>query len=1137
MSKIFRLFKSGTDTYQGWNDSTAFPYNSTSRDTIEEPDGASAKHEITSIPSPFARIDLVKTAFREVCNRSKKKKVNLDGDTIFHKMVSDTFDVGEIFFNIDKYKDKIEIITWDAAHSIQMLMNDGKLSHFYFADALNKYFQSDAHTYNFDRLKNVYLLNYINGSSELNIIGATSPATLFFSTANTLDYVKDVYFSDADKPFDEEYQPLYKRDRDYIKAWFTLRKVIPDFSTLFPEIDIYLEYTYKELTDQDFKRTLLDLGAANSADFGTINVQTFQQSNNVEVLGFNLLKKKQTEVSSVSEFTIKPSVEDIEGNLPLVLPVESGNKYSDMLYTIGKWGIANVAPYKDKEDNYTKRVLPFDGSKSPYLTISDFLEDTLIRVPHTLNDQHFFNGNIVIDTPKLSYLLPIKPLLFKFFTIDDVVNGLDNGQSLIEMEILAGGSVKVVLRIPIKGNRNTKFMEYSRIYYNGRISEEEKNEGGIKEFDFTGHIMPMVRFNNSAADAYYSVSCVSTFSRKYQYTFYLGGNVLAQASKVCRNEDGAYPYKSDNYVLKQTNFDYIQVKDRNGDCGIILPLFKQQRSINVFEFAVDLGTSNTHIEYKKQGDTKSLPFGFDEQDSLACQFFKQSLNFSGREDDLIDETELIRKDFLPSQVGRGDFKFPTRTILSCAKTIDWTNAQEPFGLCNIPLTYDKRKDMIYNDIHYNLKWGNDVNQSAMEAYVECLMLMLRNKVLLNDGDLRNTKVTWFYPISMAPKRIQKLRSTWDSMYSKYFSDGTATTAITESAAPIVYYFSRYATATNLINIDMGGGTTDIAFAKNKGIQYVTSFKYATNVLFEDSFSELNLNNGIIDWHKNNILKLLQEKGLNELVAIFNSQNNAQPANMASFLFSLKENSLVKDAKVRDKSVDFNALLRDDENFKIVFILYYVAIIYHIASIVKVKGLEEPRHIAFSGNGSKVINIITTDHKLLARLTKAIFEHVLGHKYSSELEILGLDNTSNPKESTCKGGVLSATDNTSLDNVIILKGDGSDIVDNTKTYDDLNDVDLGKTVQSVTDFFKFVLYTLDDKVDYDNCFGVTQASINIAKKVCQKDLLTYLNKGIAQRKDNTDGKNKIEETTFFYPIKGVINALSQAIYDNLISHEQ
>ena len=105
MSKIFRLYKEGTSTYQDWNNSPAFPYNSTNRQSIEDPEGASAKNEITSIPSPFARIDLVKNAFREVCKPDKSThKPDLDGQTIFHKMVSDTLDVAEIFFNLNKYK-------------------------------------------------------------------------------------------------------------------------------------------------------------------------------------------------------------------------------------------------------------------------------------------------------------------------------------------------------------------------------------------------------------------------------------------------------------------------------------------------------------------------------------------------------------------------------------------------------------------------------------------------------------------------------------------------------------------------------------------------------------------------------------------------------------------------------------------------------------------------------------------------------------------------------------------------------------------------------------------------------------------------------------------------------------------------
>lgn len=104
MSKIFRLYQQGNETYSDWDSNLSFPYNQTARDTINDPDGASANHQITSIPSPFARIDLVKSAFAEVNKRG------VDGNTIFHKMVSDTLDIAEIFFNIDKHRNKVEII-------------------------------------------------------------------------------------------------------------------------------------------------------------------------------------------------------------------------------------------------------------------------------------------------------------------------------------------------------------------------------------------------------------------------------------------------------------------------------------------------------------------------------------------------------------------------------------------------------------------------------------------------------------------------------------------------------------------------------------------------------------------------------------------------------------------------------------------------------------------------------------------------------------------------------------------------------------------------------------------------------------------------------------------------------------------
>ena len=1135
MSKVFRLYKEGTTTYQEWNENPAFPYNSNARDTIEDPDGASAKTEITSIPSPFARIDLVKTAFREVCRRAIKNIKELEGNTIFHKMVSDSLDVGEIFFNIDKFKDKIEIITWNPSSMISALKNDNNISHYYVADALEKYLQSDAKTYNFNQLQNIYLLNYTKGPDELNIIGATSPATLFFSGANDLEYIQDIFFANNDRPFDGDYVALYNRDFDYIKAWWTLRKTIPFFSNLFPEIESYLNLTFKAISDQQVKNKLNAITSASAKDFDLIDVQTHQQSNQVEVLGTVLFKKKgRSEIEN--EFTIRPE-RNIAGVKPLVLPVESGNKYSNLKYANGAWGNTNKAPYKPIIADVERRTLPYDGSVYSYLTISDFLEDTIVKVPHSLNKKYFFNGNLNEVEAMTSFLLPIKPLYFRYFSIETLNSTMPDGKFAFEMESIAGGSVNVVIRIPITGNGNISYIEYQRIYYAQRQADvsETQNSGGMTTFDFTGLVMPSMRFQNEE-DAIYTVSCVSTFSNQFRFDFYRESEIIRDIPMDCRNQErGLFDFKAETYTIQNSNFDFIRVSNKSGVSNVIIPNFLIHQNLEDYEFAVDLGTSNTHIEFKKADSNSSESFSYKESESVFSTFFVQSyreIEGKLKPIDLNDETDLMVRDFIPTFIGAdSDFSFPTRTALSYAKTTDWTEKLRTFGLINFDITFNKKLGIAYNaKPMVNIKWSSKPNaQSAMQAYIRNVMMIIRNKVIANNGNLARTKITWFYPNSMSPRRLSQLRTAWNDSYTELFNQDGVTRNLSESVAPIQFYFRRYATATNLVNVDIGGGTTDIAFSSNGKVEYITSFKFAANSLFEDSFSDINPNNGIVDWFKNDILGLLQSKPeLNELVNIFNS-NLGQPANMASFLFSLKDNSATK--SLAQNNIDFNKILQNDTKFKMVFIIFYTAIIYHIAQIVKTKGLKTPRHIAFSGNGSKIISIISSDPKILGKYTKVIFEKVLGTKYGSALDILGLEQGSNPKESTCKGGLIAAEVYDEEPETLVLRDSSGKLASADDTYSSISDAHKAEIVKTVKDFFRFALTEIPSAFNLDNNFGVDNVTMKIAKEECIKDLETYLDKGIELSiKESGNKDNQIEDAITFYPIKGALQSLSSKIQE-------
>ena len=53
-----------------------------------------------------------------------------------------------------------------------------------------------------------------------------------------------------------------------------------------------------------------------------------------------------------------------------------------------------------------------------------------------------------------------------------------------------------------------------------------------------------------------------------------------------------------------------------------------------------------------------------------------------------------------------------------------------------------------------------------------------------------------------------------------------------------------------------------------------------------------------------------------------------------------------------------------------------------------------------------------------------------------------------------------------------------------------------------------------------------------KQLCYRDIRTYLENGITLKKDEItqDGADdKLEETLFFYPLVGIINAVVRTIY--------
>lgn len=1138
MSKVYRIYPEGDNKIEGWKSQDSNPYDETNINKIEDPNGGDSKKEITSIPSPFARIDLVKTAFSEVAKACKGKKgkslrEELDKQTIYHKMISDSLDVGEIFFNLEKFKDKFEILVWspDRLKNVE----NGSMGRKCYADALKTYWEADEETYHFKNVKNIYILNYKRGN-RLCVVGATSPSTLFFSNANDLSDVRGVQIGE-DKPFDDEYQPLYRRDPEYVKYLIGLSDSTRKFGNKMKELSEYLDLTSKALEDvwkQDDFNNFPDFSSENECPNGFKKITTVgSQVNDVEVLGFPLYQKALKEVTD-SDFIIK------SGKVPdckyLVLPVDSGNIYEDWQYTTARWG-KNQAPAFD-ERLLESRTLPNDGSKQPYLTISDFLESTILSTSHKLNNDLFYDGDFRSEKNSASYLLPLTPLFFKFFSAKELV---DN--KMILLERLNDSAVSVTLKVPTKKG----VVKYNRVYTT-QNSNIERNEGQIIKGELENSdvvVCPAIPMPENVTP-YYAFNVIAPFGNVIDLKLFQNGQAVDTVGTPSnRNEDDRNANSNIGYTVN-SEFECVQVRTSSG-VSMAVPMFltKKNKGTHQITYSVDLGTSNTHIEYVDvtENRRKCLPFEYKASENMVGLMFlpiKKEREGKIVEIGLESVKGTINRDLIPMSLGGESFHFPTRTILSYSSRIDWNSALNPFELYNVNFTFGKADETDgYNEFAKDLKWDeNEYAENQISAYIRNLLFMLRNKTIALGGDLAKTSLVWFFPNSMKQKRLGQFQKIWNDEFKNFFGTEGQVYRISESSAPVAFHNEQESTVKDMLSIDIGGGTTDVAFASNGKIDCITSFRFAGNSLFEDSFKRNN-QNGLVEYFEDEYLEKVAkgdsdlQKKLND---IFDKDSTAQ---VATSLFTLKEHPYVirKKEKFPKDTVDFTKKLRDDDNFKLEFVIFYASILYHAGKIIKAKDMPLPRHIALSGNGSNILKaLVTTDNygrKELENFSKNVLEKSVGYKYQNgeKLGILGFGEDYSPKSATCKGGLFSNYEEGSdrLENVVLKYG--YQFVKKEDTYANVNENFISEVFSETEEFFK-TLKEVNKEYDFEENFGVTDEAWNVLDEIlnAKNDIKTFISNGIKARQGKEN--SEISETFFFYPIASILQEFSNRMYDYL-----
>ncbi len=948
--KVFRIHTEG-ESNKDWFPSTNI--NSNLIDSIQT-DSGDGKKLPTSIPSPFARIDLVRTAFAKVAEGDLEglERNGLATATDNHKLISDALDIGQIMFNYDKHGDDLKLVAWDKTNSLNILLN-GNAEQKHLGKTLKLFLDQDSSQYNFDQFEKIYILMY-----KYKIIGGTSPRTLFFAAPNAKE--TQISFG-QDVMLDKHLLPLYRRDKEYIKYLYALSKTVSNFNSDFPEFNSYLIETVGKLSSYDasFYNSLMTLDSAkymNSLNDVVFNNNTGQPLEIIHRVPIKQYIKDPAIIEDQSDFVIK-TTKQIKGSKPLVLPVETLNlRYK---YTEDQWDANTIVPAKDSR-TLNKRTLPNQGDLYPYLTMSDFLTDSIIKLPYEVDNTKF----LTVGSKK--YLLPIKEDFFKYFSVEDIID-----KNLIETSDLAGESVEVKLSIPIKEG----FITYKKIYYpnnSGASTNRDPKKGTIIEKPFALSVYPFVK--STERQITYSVGVADVSPNKNESIdvgFYnsTSADTIQHKNKSLRANS---PIETQQSIV-ENQFDTIVVKVGRVK-NIIIPRWFEYNgnSGDNYEFAIDFGTTNSHIEYKIQGQGSEKAYDItesDEQIAFLMPTPEESQLRSQSIRDILDGENHLTQEVISKNFGENELRnAPFRTCLVQNVNVNYTQPSNIFTHTNIGFDYEKNTIRKYLKAYTDLKWAsNDSdNVKRIEHYIEEMLALCKNKVLMNNGNLSNTKITWFYPVSMTTNRLNVFRTIWEEKFEKIFDiDLDNLASYPESIAPFYYYKANegiHAHAKPSVSIDIGGGTSDVMIFADSEPQLITSFKFAGNSIFGDGFNGNIKSNGFVQKFYEKFKDLLkQNKLIAELVILDKIYSeNASSADLINFFFSLKNNKSLVDKQI---DLDFSKMLKSDSDFKIIFLLFYSSIVYHIAEMMKIKGMDTPRNILFSGTGSKTLSILDSDEDL------------------------------------------------------------------------------------------------------------------------------------------------------------------------------
>lgn len=1003
----------------GWDGTPAYDGNRIARISDTVGGGIALEKMGTSIPTPFARIFMFKTAF-EMVNASA---AGADDNSAYGKLVSECLDFLEFIYN---YGADITVKAWNVNDQINALNSSDCSGHRKLGNALERFAKDLS-------VENIFLIYY-----QDKLIGGTSPFTLVYTSPNwkRIQNVNNAHGLNGNQLFPDyssaavNATPLHRRDTEFqimlTRFYVAFRHIGNLGNTAFFRYIFNNQSVYSADARNEFN-AITQMPPYSTANFANDYNYLKVGLADVDIIGLGGANSVFIATKYVADGGTVAALSDdykIDSTVlrngiaqePLVL---SDQGITSATYVNGQPFSEGTGICKDTTIALKDRILP--GGMNipyPYLTEADFLQEKLIKVGYKVDTANFKMLTFGCNAADYDYLLPLRKEIFDYFSPDDFGTKPNLKIAIVEEK---EDSVKVQLTIPVKCAAHP-YIELEHIYY-----KEDILELLAAPDVFSVAIFPSYKIVAGTVPNIYSV-LISDEKKVASANYYaIADNGINEVNVSHSNWRQTNASKYDE--IEQA-FDFCEISYKDAK-ALLIPNFTE---VNVdggqgsTVVGIDFGTTNTYISYSTNDGAAPHTLDITKQDMQVLTLNKIDLsegNYGKKYKDSMywspSFNSAIDREFVPLLLGNdSDVSYPFRTV-TC-ETGDFSGALTPqlFAHINVGFNFLKEDIILQNQSYVtSIKW--DIEDSAnhaplalkknrIKAYCEQTVWMIKGKLMLlkEQGYTPHSQLTVFltFPYTMRRTTKNTIEHFWKAAFDRHFGAGKVEIKrVTESIAPYYYMIGNGGNFTdNALNIDIGGGTTDMLFAdiQNQNFYY-TSSRFAGNDIWGDG-EQL-----VVHHQKNNGFVLDFERKLaNGDINVSDSRKDGY----AKYKQMVENSSDLMSYIFRyDSEFGYCSYIAEScDKFVPILCIHIGAILYHVAQVLKEKNMEIPSTVTFSGMGSKYLHMISSNNSDIEDIVKQMLSTFInalseGHDEIKMPRNFTVKFQGKAKESTAQGAML------------------------------------------------------------------------------------------------------------------------------------